>query len=162
MRAAAGWAQLLFLVSLVLAARTRKEFWKLSTMFLLCEIAIAVIVPQTSWYPSPRFVEAACALTVAYLALEILLLPAAGHRSIIVGILGIFHGLYFAGFLRTTNYSAGYVMTGATAVELGALCLLAILKTWGQKTRFQAAAVRAAAGALLATGLVWFAVRLGG
>lgn len=38
------------------------------------------------------------ALTVAYLAVEILTLPDSGWRPVVVAVLGIFHGIHFAGF----------------------------------------------------------------
>jgi hypothetical protein len=157
MRVFGGWPQLLFLVSLVLAARTGRELWQLTAMFLLGEIAAAAILPHTSWVVSPRFVEAACALTVAYLALEILALPAAGHRWLVAGFLGLFHGLYFAEFLRTTGYSAGYVMAGAATVELLLIGLL-----WILTRKLPKRPLRFASTALLIIGIAWFAVRLGG
>ena len=82
-------------------------------MFLAGQTAAACIVPLTAWQPPARFVEAAAALTIAYLAVEILALPHAGMRWLIVAVLGAFHGLYFALFLRTTGYSAVYVLAGA-------------------------------------------------
>src|SRR3989442_10221450 len=82
-------------------------------MFLLGQIAAAVIVPKTNWEPAPRFVEAATALTIAYMAVEILALPQAGKRWLIARALGVFHGLYFSLFLRTTGYGPRYLLIGA-------------------------------------------------
>src|SRR5260370_39073951 len=117
-RALGGLVQILFLATLALAARSRRELGALVGMFLLGQIAAAVIVPNTNWDPAPRFVEAATALTIAYMAVEILALPTAGKRWLIAGALGIFHGLYFALFLRTTEYSPMFVLTGAAIAEL--------------------------------------------
>jgi hypothetical protein len=82
-------------------------------MFLAGQIAAALVVPRTAWQPPARFVEAAAGLTIAYLAVEILVLPKAGMRWLIVAVLGAFHGLYFELFLRTTGYRALYVLSGA-------------------------------------------------
>jgi hypothetical protein len=57
-------------------------------MFLLGQIAAAIVAPRTNWDPAPRFVEAGTALTVAYIAVEILALPQAGKRWLIAGALG--------------------------------------------------------------------------
>jgi hypothetical protein len=98
-------------------------------------------------------VEAAAALTVAYLALEILVLPTAGMRWLIVAVLGAFHGLYFALFLRTTGYSAFYVLTGAVCAEIALIAVCALLFSFAGKRRLWASA-------LLAIGMAWFFLRL--
>src|SRR5581483_2570381 len=74
-RAWGGAVQILFLAALVLAGRTRKELVALTAMFLAGQAGSALLLPHTGWQPAARFVEAAAALTVAYLAVEILLLP---------------------------------------------------------------------------------------
>ena len=80
-----------------------------------------------AWQPAPRFVEAAAALTVAYLAVEILLLPEAGARWLVAGVLGVFHGLYFHLFLQTTGYAPALVLPGAALAELAAIAMLALV-----------------------------------
>jgi hypothetical protein len=156
LRALEGAAQVLFLVALALAARNRREWLALAAMFLAGQIFSVVIVPRTSWQPAPRFVEAAAALTVAYLSVEILLLPKAGARWAIAGVLGVFHGLYFHLFVQTTGYSPVLVLAGAATAELGALAVLALLfrrlRRW----------TRIFAAALLLFGVVWFVFRLRG
>ena len=62
--------------------------------------------------------------------MEILVLPNAGMRWLIVAVLGAFHGLYFELFLRTTGYHAFYVLGGAVfvaAVLLGSVLVAAIV-----------------------------------
>ena len=88
------------------------------------------------------------ALTVAYLAVEILMLPDAGKRWAVVLALGLFHGLYFAGFPAT--YLAGAAI--AQAILIAALVLAAskLPLIWRQRP----------AWALLAAGLGWFGFRL--
>ena len=90
MRTVGGLVQVLFLASLVLAARSRRELLAISGMFLAGQMLSALLVPHTGWSPPSRFVEAAAALTLAYLAVEILLLPRAGGRWAIAGLLGAF------------------------------------------------------------------------
>ncbi|MEZ5400776.1 MAG: HupE/UreJ family protein [Bryobacteraceae bacterium] len=160
-RAAGGAAQWLFLAALVMAARSRGEFLRLAAMFLAGEGAACLLLPLSGWSPAPQFVEAACALTVAYLAVEILLLPKAGMRWAVVGVLGLFHGLYFATFITDTGYSAGWVLAGAIAAEAVLLAALGgLLSRVGQAAG--ASLARAAAVVLLAVGLGWFFVRLTG
>ena len=160
MRALGGLVQILFLASLVLAARTRRELLLLAAMFLTGQIAAALIVPMTNWQPPARFVEAAAALTIAYLAVEILLLPKAGMRWLILAVLGAFHGLYFALFLRTTGFSPAYVLTGAALAEIAFIALCAIVFSFLSRRLAVLKPVPVSATALLAIGLVWFFLRL--
>ncbi len=160
MRALGGLVQILFLASLVLAARSRRELMVLAAMFLAGQIAAALIVPLTAWQPPGRFVEAAAALTIAYLAMEILVLPQAGMRWLIVTVLGAFHGLYFALFLRTTGYSAFYVLAGAALAEIAFLAVCAMIFSFVARRVAALKPVTVSASVLLTIGLAWFFLRL--
>lgn len=155
LRALGGPAQILFLAALALAARSRRELAALALMFLAGQIVAVLAVPHTGWQPAPRFAEAAAALTIAYLAAETALLPQAGSRWMVAGLLGAFHGLYFHLFLQAAGYHAGYVLAGAAIAELAAIGLLALLVA-------RAGKLARAAGppALVLFGLVWFVLRL--
>lgn len=154
--------QLLFLAGLVLAARSRRELLALAGMFFAGQVAAALIVPRTSWYPAARFVEAAAALTVAYLAVEILLLPKAGSRWAVAAVLGGFHGLYFALFLRTSEYDPGWVMAGGVAAQALLLAVLAVVLGRVARAFEGLRPVPVGAGVLLAAGSAWFIARMAG
>ena len=159
-RAWGGLVQILFLAALVLAGRTGRELLALSAMFLAGQVASALILPYTGWQPAPRFVEAAAALTVAYLAVEILLLPEAGLRWLIAAVLGVFHGLYFHLFLQSTGYAPGWVLAGAAVAEILATSVL-----WFAFSRVRRLAqafrpIQVSASALFAFGMIWFLLRL--
>jgi hypothetical protein len=162
LRALSGVVQVLFLASLVLAARSRRELMALAAMFLAGQIGSAVLVPLTNWQPAARFVEAAAALTIAYLAVEILLLPKAGSRWLIAGVLGAFHGLYFELFLRTTGYAAGWVLSGAAVTEIVLIGAFAFAFARIGKIAAALRPVQVSAGLLLAFGMAWFCLRLAG
>lgn len=160
MCALSGLVQVLFLAGLIVASRSRGELLAMAAMFLAGQIASALLLPLTNWQPAPRFVEAAAALTVAYLAVEILFLPAAGMRWLIAGVLGAFHGLYFALWVRNTGYRPLYVLSGAAIAEVLVIALLALVF---REVGRRAAALRpatVAASAMLAIGMVWFLLRL--
>jgi len=160
LRALGGPVQVLFLAALVLAARTRRELLALAAMFVAGEAASVLVAPHAAWQPNPRFVEAAAALTVAYLSVEILLLPKAGARWLIAGVLGLFHGLYFRLFIQTSGYSAIPVLSGAVLAEIAAIALLALLfRPLGRLVR-ALRPVEVSASALLVFGMVWFFLRL--
>jgi len=159
-RALGGAVQVLFLTALVVAARRRRELVALAAMFLGGQVVSALLTPLSNWQPAPRFVEAAAALTVAYLAVEVLLLPQAGARWLVAGVLGAFHGLYFHLFLQTSGYGAGYVLAGAALADALAITVLA-LAFW--QIRRHAAALRpvqVSAAGLAVFGLACFLLRL--
>ncbi len=147
-RAITSPAGLLFLISLVIAARSGRESVLLIVMFLAGEWLARPLAPRIPWQLSPKFLEAAMALTVAYLAVEIVMLPKAGQRWLIVFFLGIFHGLYFAGF-------PGTYLAGAAAAQMASLAVLAVAAR-----RMPPMLHRGGGWALLAAGLGWFTVSL--
>src|SRR6185369_7164235 len=108
-RALGAVAGLLFLIALALAARSLREMAVLALAFALGEIGACI--GMAYWNPelSARFIEAAMGLTVAYLAVEIVFLPQAGTRWLICAVLGVFHGFYFAMFIRDASYRAEFV-----------------------------------------------------
>src|SRR5260370_40194872 len=161
-RALGGLGQILFLATLALAARSRRELAAVVGMFLLGQISTAVIAPRTAWEPAPRFVEAATALTIAYMAVEILALPQAGKRWLIAGALGMFHGLYFALFLRTTGYSPVYVLSGAAMGEALLIAFFGFVFSRIGRLAAGMRPVQVSAGLLFGVGMFWFFLRLKG
>lgn len=160
LRAVGGLVQVLFLASLVLAARSRRELLAITGAFLLGQIASVLLVPRTGWNPPARFVEAAAALTLAYLAVEILLLPRAAGRWAVAGLLGVFHGLYLLLFIQSTGYSPGFVLLGAASTELVLILVLALIFPRVGRVTAALRPVQVSASVLLAVGMIWFFLRL--
>lgn len=160
MRAAGGLAPLLFLVSLVLAARSRRELVALAASFLCAETLACAIAPYLKLSLSPRFIEAAAALTIAYLAFEIILLPQSGMRWLVVAVLGLFHGAYFAAFLTESGYHLAAFLSGVMVCELLLILLFAFLLDRLLRLKLLHGAVPVAASLLLAVGVAWFLLRL--
>ena len=159
-RVLTGPAQWLFLLALALASRSRKELLWIAAAFVAAETVSAVVVQQQRWNPPPRFVESAGALTIAYLAVEILALPQAGSRWLVAAGMGVFHGLYFGIFLSQGAMSPARVLAGAALAEIALLGLFAAL-VWRLRKDFgDPLFTRVLAGLLLAIGLGWFAWRM--
>jgi HupE / UreJ protein len=144
-RAARNWIGLLFILGLAIAApRSILPF----ACFLIGEASAILIGPRIPWPMAPRFLEAAMALTVAYLAVEILMASDTRNLAWIVGLLGLFHGLGVSGFPLPYSVAAGvwqlaiFVLLAWTAGRLWARWRKAI--AWG----------------LLAVGLAGFVFRL--
>jgi hypothetical protein len=96
-RAATRWAGLLFLLGLAIAGVGRSAFF-LFASFLSGEICAILIGPRIPWPLAPRFLEAAIGLTLAYLAVEVLMAAEVKHLVWIVGVLGLVHGVSISGF----------------------------------------------------------------
>jgi hypothetical protein len=160
MRAAAGLAPLLFIASLVLAARTWRELLALTASFLIAETLACVLAPRFAATLPPRFIEAAAALTIAYLAFEIILLPHSRLRWLVVGVLGLFHGAYFSLFLTESGYHLPTFLGGVAIAELLLIAVFAVIVKQLVRLRWMHRAVPVSASALLVTGVVWFFVRL--
>ncbi len=157
-----GPFQILFLLALVLAGRSRKELLCLAAAFLFAEAVSAVVVAYKDWQPPARFVEAVAALTVAYLAVEILVLADAGYRWVVAAGMGVFHGFYFGSFLRQAEMDYLYVLSGVAVGEVLVLVLFAFLLA-----RLKAGApglrpVQAGAVLLFVVGITWFVTRMWG
>ena len=160
MRAAAGLAPLLFLVALVLAARTWRELAALTGAFLIAEMLACLLAPRITIPLSPRFIEAAAALTIAYLAFEIVLLPHSSFRWLVVGVLGLFHGTYFSIFLAQSGYHAAIFLAGVAMAELLLISVLAVIVKRLARFTWMRRVVPVAASLLLTVGVVWFFLRL--
>ncbi len=160
LRAAAGLAPLLFLAALVLAARSRRELIGLAMSFLIAESSACFLTPRFPLPLSPRFIEAAAALTVAYLAFEIVLLPDSRHRWLVVAVLGLFHGAYFSFFLTQSGYRTPVFLSGVALAELLLILVFALALAGLARLAVMRRAVPIAASILLVTGVIWFFIRL--
>ena len=162
MRVAGGAAPLLFLAALVLASRSRRELLSLAAMLFAGQVLACILLPLIGWQPPPRFVDAAAALTIAYLAVEILLLPNAGQRWLVVGVLGLFHGLYVSLFISSSEYSTVNVLSGVALAESVLVVLLGLSFARLGRVLEALKPVQVSAGILFVVGMGWFFLRLKG
>ena len=140
-------ANLLFLAGIAVAARSSREAAGMFALLVATEWlspSLAAKIPTTF---SPRFLESAVALALAYLTVEILFLPDGAGRWAAVFAAGAFEGLSFAGFPQT--YLAGANLVQAAGVAALTLAALRVSR-WR----------RPAAAVLMAAALVWFGTRL--
>ena len=144
-RAARNWIGLLFLLGLAVAAP--RAILPLAC-FLMGEAGAILIGPRIPWPLAPRFLEAAMALTVAYLAVEILMAADAKNLAWIVAVLGLFHGLSVSGFPMPYSIAAGLL-------QIAIFALLA----WGAR-RLSIVWRKGIAWGLLAVGLGGFVFKV--
>jgi hypothetical protein len=141
LRGVGGAFQLLFLLTLAMAARSRRELIAVIGAYVV-GLVIGVLA---GWHPQERFAECAAALGVAYLAVEILFIPKGGLRWWIGGVLGLFQGLYLALFTGTEIplFVAGAAISSAVVCALAGLAMMKWVPRW-------------AASLPLAASLFWF------
>ena len=155
-RALASPEVLLFLLALALAGRVRRDLAACAGAFLAGQAAVAVAGSAFGWAPPARFLESAAALTVAYLAAEVLFLPDDRNRWLACAAMGCIHGLFLAAVLGPSQMRAEFFVTGALACEALVLLCLGSMRIRLVGLR----AERLVAVLLLTTGLGWFSVRL--
>jgi hypothetical protein len=160
---AMGIAQILFLIALAIAARGKSSFARLVLCFFVGEAAGCMLAPHLPWAMSPRFIEAASALTVAYIATEALLIPAAGKRWILAGLCGAIHGLSFAMIIAGGGFQAAPLLAGVFLAQ-GIIALVLVAASRAGKAfgagRIRIQPARALASVLAIIGLGWFLLRL--
>ena len=108
---------LLFLVALTLAGRAREELAGCLGAFLLAQAVVATAGSLAGWQFSLGFLEAASALTVAYVASEVLFLPDAKNRWLVCAAIGCFHGLFLGAFLVAAQMNPAHFLPGALSLE---------------------------------------------
>lgn len=147
---------LLFLVALALAGRAREELAACLGSFLLAQAVVAVSSSLAGWQLSGGFLEAASALTVAYVASEVLFLPDAKNRWLVCGAMGCFHGLFLGAFLLAARMNPAHFLPGVLSLE--AILAVAI---GAMRLKFVAGrSEQLVALLLLVLGLGWFAMRV--
>jgi hypothetical protein len=127
-RGVGGAFQLLFLLTLGMAARSRRELIAVIGAYLAGLVAAVMF----GWRPPERFAECAAALGIAYLAVEILFVPQGGMRWWIGAILGLFQGLYLALFTGTEIpfFVAGAAVGSVFICAVAGLLMLRGMPRW--------------------------------
>lgn len=163
-----GWDHLLFLAGLLLGVRTLREAALVVTGFTLSHsVTLGLAALGVVALPASR-VEPAIALTVVWVGVENLRGEHPRRRLALTTILGLVHGLGFAGLLAELGLPDGQRLTallafnvgvelGQFAVVLAALPLLQRLREVGGGR-----AVRWGSVAVAAVGLGWFVERVAG
>lgn len=162
-----GYDHLLFLFGLLLAIDGLFAAIKVATAFTLSHSVTLGLAALDLLSPPTRWVEAAIAASIAYVAIENLAGASTKRRWLLALLFGLVHGFGFASALRASglerqgllvsllSFNLG-VETGQIAVIAAVLPLLALIRgrPWYQR------AAQLASAAILLQALVWFWQRL--
>jgi hypothetical protein len=165
-----GADHLVFLLGLILVGGTLRSLVGVVTAFTLAHSITLALAALSIFAPSPRFVEPAIALSIAYVGLENLFVKDASRRWRITFPFGLVHGFGFAGALREIALPRGQVPIALVSfnlgVELGQLAVLSIALPLTLAVRnarwFGDRGVKLLSVAIALGGLVLFVLRLAG
>ena len=125
-----GADHLVFLLGLILVGGSLRSLIGVVTAFTLAHSITLALAAFSIFAPSPRLVEPAIALSIAYVGVENLFVTDASKRWRITFPFGLIHGFGFAGALREIALPRGQVPIALVSfnlgVELGQLAVLSI------------------------------------
>ncbi|MCW5836746.1 MAG: HupE/UreJ family protein [Labilithrix sp.] len=163
-----GYDHLVFILGLVLARARLRSLFTIVTAFTLAHSITLALAVLNVWSPSPRIVEPAIALSIAYVGVENFFVRDASKRWRITFPFGLVHGFGFAGALQEIALPRSAVPTALVSfnvgVEVGQVAALAVLlplvlflrdKSW-----FEPRGARLLSGAVALAGGVWFIARV--
>jgi hydrogenase/urease accessory protein HupE len=163
-----GYDHLVFLFGLVLLRARVRELLAVVTAFTVAHSITLAIAALGLFTPSPRFVEPAIALSIAYVGIENFFVKDASKRWRITFPFGLIHGFGFAGALQEINLPRVQVpvalVTFNLGVEAGQLFAMSLVVPMvmliRQKDWFEPKGVRVLSGAVALAGGIWFVMRI--
>ena len=163
-----GYDHLVFLFGLVVIGGRPRALIKAITAFTLAHSLSLAVAVLGVWTPSPRFVEPAIALSIAYVGLENFFLKDAEKRWRITLPFGFIHGFGFAGALLERHLSRPRVPLALlgfnTGVEVGQLAVMLLVLPLVLVARrsevVRARVVPAANVIVMVLGIAWLAIRI--
>jgi hydrogenase/urease accessory protein HupE len=163
-----GYDHLLFLLGLILVGGRLGPLLVVVTAFTVAHSITLGLAALGLWAPSPRLVEPAIALSIAYVGIENWFVRDARRRWLITFPFGLVHGFGFAGALREIALPSSQIPLALASfnlgVEAGQLAVLALVLPaflWlGRRSWFAGTGVRTLSTAIALAGLVWFVQRV--
>ena len=164
-----GYDHLVFLFGLVLLRAKVKELLAVVTAFTVAHSITLAIAVLGIFSPSPKFVEPAIALSIAYVGIENFFVKDGSKRWRITFPFGLIHGFGFAGALQEINLPRAQVpvalVTFNLGVEAGQLFAMGLVVPMVMLIRreaewFEPRGVRILSGAVALAGVFWFVIRI--
>ncbi|MCC6764908.1 MAG: HupE/UreJ family protein [Deltaproteobacteria bacterium] len=163
---ATGYDHILFLVALLLVGGGLRSLVAVVTAFTVAHsVTLSLAVLDVVALPA-QLVESAIALSIAWVALENLLLDRTRGRWRVTFVFGLVHGFGFASILREMHLPREGLIASLLAFNLGVEAgqLVVVLVTFPmiaaiERSRHRRAVVVVASGAILVMALWWFGER---
>jgi hypothetical protein len=163
-----GADHLVFLLGLILVGGSLRSLVGVVSAFTLAHSITLALAALSIFAPSPRLVEPAIALSIAYVGVENFFVKDARRRWRITFPFGLIHGFGFAGALREIALPHAQVPVALVSfnlgVEIGQLAVLSVALPFVLTARrapwFGDRGVRVASAAIAVGGAALFVVRL--
>jgi hydrogenase/urease accessory protein HupE len=163
-----GWDHLVFLLGLVLVGGSLRALLLTVTAFTAAHSITLALAVLGVWSPSPRLVEPAIALSIAYVGVENFFVADARKRWRITFPFGLIHGFGFAGALQEVAMPRVDVPAALVAfnlgVEAGQLLALApvlpLIYFARKRGWLDRNGVRGISAIIVVAGLSWFVARV--
>jgi hydrogenase/urease accessory protein HupE len=163
----AGLDHVLFVLALLLGARTVRAILKVATAFTVAH-SVTLALAAMGWVVvSPNIVEPAIALSIAWVAIQNIIQKEPTHRLAVVFAFGLMHGLGFAASLSFGDQVDWRLITSLLTfnigIELGqaAIILLAApFLFFAQRHGWSRPVQWTASGAIALCGALWFLGRV--
>jgi hypothetical protein len=115
-----GFDHILFILSLFFFSPKLKSIFFQSALFTLAHSCTLILSSLKVFSPSPTFVEPLIALSILYVAVEnIFVSKNRASRSVIIFLLGLLHGLGFAGVLSEIGIPTSHFYTALISFNIG-------------------------------------------
>jgi len=163
-----GYDHLVFLFGVVLLRAKTKELLVVVSAFTIAQSITLAIALLGLFAPSPRLVEPAIALSIAYVGVENFFVKDCSERWRVTFPFGLIHGFAFAEALQKTTPPTAQVPTAlislSLGVEAGQLLAIAfglpVMMLIRQTAWFEPKGVRVLSAAVALAGGCWFVIRV--
>jgi hydrogenase/urease accessory protein HupE len=162
-----GYDHILFLFGLLLIGRGLRNLVAIVTSFTVAHSATLALATLGIVRPAPWTIEAAIALSIAYIGFENLFVENPRYRWKIAFVFGLVHGFGFATVLREMHLPRAGLMVSLFSFNIGVeigqiaiVCLMYPLLRATAETRYRPIITRVASSAIALVGLVWFYQRI--
>ena len=162
-----GYDHLLFLLSLLIARQSFKQFAKVITAFTVAH-SLTLTLTVLGFISIPSYiVEPAIAISICYVAIENILRKNIGHRWVLTFIFGLIHGMGFADLLTEMHLSKSELAAdlvsfnlGIEVVQLSIVLLLLPLLTQLHRSKYSRNAIISTSSIAFILGGIWLFERI--
>jgi len=162
-----GYDHILFLFGLLLVGNGLRNLVAVVTSFTVAHSLTLALATLGAVQPVPWTIEAAIALSLAYIGIENLLVSNPRYRWKITFVFGLVHGFGFAAVLRDMHLPRAGVAISLfsfnVGVEIGQVAIVSLmypLLLLLARTRHRVLVTRIASSIITIVGLVWFYQRI--
>lgn len=162
-----GYDHLVFLLGLLLVGRGLRDLFAIVTAFTVAHSLTLALAALGIVHPTVWVVEAAIALSIAYVGLENLVARTFRHRWLIAFVFGLVHGFGFAAMLQDARPSGEIsllaLLTFNAGVELGQLAVVTLAwpVLWTvRRSPYRENVVRVTSVLIAGCGIFWFVERI--